>query len=790
MFLINCRGKKMGHILFKTVFLTFYIFFTVTTCVYAKTVTLGWDPSPSSGVVGYKIYYKAGSSELPFDGSGADEGTSPIDVGANLISTVSGLPDNLTHYFTVTAYDTTGNESVYSNSVVSPPVIVATNHAPVLDAIGNKSVNEGALLSFSLHASDPDGDSLAYSATSLPIGASFNPSTQTFAWTPGTSQTGTYSASFRVSDGALSDTETITITVSNANKAPVLATIGNKSVDQGTLLSFSLNASDPDGDSLTYSATSLPIGAAFNPSTQTFAWTPGANQAGNYSATFRVSDGDLSDTETITINVSNVNQAPVLATIGNKNVDEGKLLSFTLNGIDPDGDSLTFSAAGLPNGATFSGSTRTFNWTPGTSQAGNYSVTFRVSDGDLSDLETITISVGNVNQPPVLDVIGNKSVNQGTALEFSLISSDPDGDSLTYSATGLPDGASFSVSSGTFSWTPGIDQGGNYSVTFRVTDGNLSDSETVSINVGGSIPEGLSLVPNEQGLPGVERVDGGDDSNNYVSGLPKNDLEYVFRIILRDSSGGNLPRVILNLNGYAYEMVREAGDVKTGATYSYTTRLGPAAFHRFYFETRDVYGKTLSEFPLGSDLEGPHVELMNGKNLISVAGNINSSLLNSTEALGTSQSFRWLPSDKKNGSYSRVDNSGPVVLGEGYIIKRTSETSLPDFDPFGNDPASTHEIPVQRGWNLIANPYGGNIPLSDVLVQLGTSKTLTWEEAVRSKIMIDGVYYYSGKDWGNSDIFESNAGDQAAILVPWIGYWVYVNSLTEPAKLIVPKPPQ
>jgi len=68
----------------------------------------------------------------------------------------------------------------------------------------DKSVNEGELLQFTISASDPDGDSLIYSASNLPQGASFDPDTQTFSWTPDYGQSGVYpNIRFEVSDGEL-----------------------------------------------------------------------------------------------------------------------------------------------------------------------------------------------------------------------------------------------------------------------------------------------------------------------------------------------------------------------------------------------------------------------------------------------------------------------------------------------------------------------------------------------------------------------------------------------------------
>jgi hypothetical protein len=92
---------------------------------------------------------------------------------------------------------------------------------------------------------------------------------------------------------------------SPTNLPPVLAYIGNKSANKEELLQFTISATDPDGDNLTYSAFNLPSGANFNPSTRTFSWTPASGQAGNYTnVRFRVSDGSLTDSETLTITVN------------------------------------------------------------------------------------------------------------------------------------------------------------------------------------------------------------------------------------------------------------------------------------------------------------------------------------------------------------------------------------------------------------------------------------------------------------------------------------------------------
>jgi len=313
---------------------------------------------------------------------------------------------------------------------------VVINRPPVLQTIGNKNINENTTLTFQVNATDPDADPLNYSCTNLPVNATFTPATRIFSWKPGFEQAGNYTVSCMVTDGLANDSETFTITVINVNRRPVLNPIGNRTVNENQSLTFVISGSDPDNDVLAFSATNLPSGATFDPSTRAFNWTPTFDQAGTYFVTFTATDGSLNTSETIKITVSNVNRAPVLNPIGNKTVNETQLLQFTISGSDPDGDNLTFSTINLPPNASFNPATKQFSWTPNMTQSGNYNVTFYVSDGSLNDSEKITITVINTNRPPVIDSYLPSSLmlklREGYSMQFNQTSHDPDGDLLTY----------------------------------------------------------------------------------------------------------------------------------------------------------------------------------------------------------------------------------------------------------------------------------------------------------------------------------------------------------------------
>src|SRR5262249_42400870 len=188
--------------------------------------------------------------------------------------------------------------------------VTSLNHTPVIQPIAPKTVYEGVALSFAVQASDPDGQALTYSATGLPLGASFNAGTHVFSWTPSYLQAASYDVTFRATDTmAAFDEETVHITVRDrtpgSNTPPVLDFVSDKSRAPGATLSFALSATDDQNDALTFSSGPLPSGAGFDPNTARFEWTPFNADEGSYVATFRVEDSSgAADSQSVRITVS------------------------------------------------------------------------------------------------------------------------------------------------------------------------------------------------------------------------------------------------------------------------------------------------------------------------------------------------------------------------------------------------------------------------------------------------------------------------------------------------------
>ncbi len=171
--------------------------------------------------------------------------------------------------------------------------------------------------------------------------------------------------------------------------------------------------------------------------------------------------------------------APVLNPIGDKWVDETNTLSFTVTATDYSipSQNLEFSLVGAPNGAEIDPNTGDFWWTPSEAQ-GSSSFTFKfvVSDGELTDEETITVHVNDVNARPDLASVSPKIIAVGTELLVDLEANDPDipVNTLTFSIIDSPSGATIDPHSGVLRWTPSASQGtGLYSFTVRVTDNGV-----------------------------------------------------------------------------------------------------------------------------------------------------------------------------------------------------------------------------------------------------------------------------------------------------------------------------
>jgi hypothetical protein len=270
---------------------------------------------------------------------------------------------------------------VLARQAAQPP----PNQPPVISGTPATTVAVGQAYVFQPSAQDPNGDSLTFVITNLPRWATFSSTTGRLSGTPAAGDVGSFSnIVISVSDGqASASLPAFSISVTQpANRAPTISGTPATSVQAGTAYSFQPTASDPDGDTLTFSIQNRPSWATFSTSTGRLSGTPSA--AGTFSnIVISVSDGrgGTASLAAFTITVTQAaNRAPTISGNPATSVQAGTAYSFQPTASDPDGDTLTFSIQNRPSWATFSTSTGRLSGTP--SAAGTFSnIVISVSDG-------------------------------------------------------------------------------------------------------------------------------------------------------------------------------------------------------------------------------------------------------------------------------------------------------------------------------------------------------------------------------------------------------------------------
>ena len=216
--------------------------------------------------------------------------------------------------------------------------------------------------------------------------------------------------------------------------------------------------SDADNDPLILSVSNLPDGLTYDPQTRTLSGT--LTSLGSYTLVITASDGDLSSQRELNLEVID-NFAPVATdTLIEPNPARAEQsYSYTLADnlfTDADGDTLTFSMSGLPDGLSFNPDNQTISGTP--SSAGEYEITLTASDGISQSDRTFTLTINEANNAPVTNSEWTPAAGRaGTAYSAVLpadLFSDPDNDALSISIANLPTGLSFDSTTGVISGTP------------------------------------------------------------------------------------------------------------------------------------------------------------------------------------------------------------------------------------------------------------------------------------------------------------------------------------------------
>ncbi|WP_129125867.1 Ig-like domain-containing protein [Geomonas oryzae] len=283
----------------------------IPAAAFPSTVNLQWDPSTDPDLAGYRVYYQANSAALPFAGRGAVEGAAPVDVSSSTTASISGLDPGSSYYFAVTAYNSSGAESAYSNVVQVKEMV-----PPVVDiAVSSATTTLSGTVSVGVDAHDNVGVTkveLYVDNTLLGTGST---APCAFNWQTASMPPGQYTLSAKAYDAAgnvgttekvvyvAGDTSVPTVTISapaNSKQVSGTVTVTAGATDNIGVTSFALY----DNSSLIYAA---------NQGAISYNWNTVAAGNGSHTLVAIASDAaGNAGSSSVTVNVANDVVAPTV----------------------------------------------------------------------------------------------------------------------------------------------------------------------------------------------------------------------------------------------------------------------------------------------------------------------------------------------------------------------------------------------------------------------------------------------------------------------------------------------
>ncbi len=433
------------------------------------------NPGNQSGSEGQSVSLQVRAT----DSSGGNPTFSAVNLPTGLSISSSGLISgtiaggvSANGPFTTTV---TATDGAYSGST---SFLWQVANAISMTTPTDQSSTEGEAISLPIQAGDStSGVVLNYSASGLPTGLTVNSTTGLISGTiaAGAAANGPYTPTVTVTDGSSTASTTFTWAVANAIS---LTTPADQTTTEGQSVSLQIQASDSSGGTPTYAATGLPPGLTLNSATGLISGTVtlGPVNAGTYLVVLNVGDGTYSASTAFNWTVS----SPITVTNpGTQSGTEGNAVSLQVQGNDPSGVSLVFSATGLPTGLTISSSGLISGTiAAGAAAKGPSTVTVTADDGTTTSSTTF---LWQVSSPITITNTGTQYVGEGSAASLQMQAADSSGGTPTWSAASLPPGLTINSATGLISGTlaSGAAANGPYVTTVTASDGTYSNSVQV-----------------------------------------------------------------------------------------------------------------------------------------------------------------------------------------------------------------------------------------------------------------------------------------------------------------------
>ncbi|MDY7228677.1 Ig-like domain-containing protein [Hyalangium rubrum] len=507
-----------------------------------------------------------------------------VTLTGGVVRFTPALNFNGTTTFTYTISDGNGGTDTATVTVTVTPV----NDAP--DAVNDifTVAENSPATPFNVLANDttaPDtGETLTITEVTQPANGTVTFTATNVSFTPEASFSGTTTFTYTVSDGnGGTDTATVTVTVTPVNDPPTANDDSYTVAEDSGTTTFDVlvnDSTEPDvGETLTITAVTQPANGSVVFNAANVRFTPAANFHGTTSFTYTVSDGTSTDTATVTVSVTPVNDPPDAVndafTVGEDSA--ATMLDVLANDTSaPDtGETLTVTQVTQPADGTVTFTADGVTFTPNANFNGTTSFTYRIVDGNGgTDTATVTVTVTPVNDPP--DAVNDtRTVAEDSApTVVNVLANDtsaPDvGETLTVTAVTQPANGTVTLTGGVVSFQPAPNFNGTTSFTYTISDGNGgTDTATVTVTV----------------TPVNDPPDAVDDSYSVLEDSPAT----TFNVLANDSIA---PDTGETLTITSVTQPANGSASFTGTTVSFTPAPGFTGITTFTYTVSDGHGGT------------------------------------------------------------------------------------------------------------------------------------------------------------------------------------------------------
>ncbi len=511
---------------------------SVTDGTHTDTDTFSWvvnsagpvivaNPGSLTNAVGDMVAWQidatdTGNAPLFYTESGLPAGLYINPSTGFVFGTISGSATvGSPHSVTITATDPASNTAsqTFSWTINAAGTVTVTNP-------GDQTSTEGSSVSLSVTSNDTGSGTMHYVAFGLPAGLAISTSTGAISGTAAISDAanGPYTVTIVANDGTYSAAQTFNWTV---NSPIALTAPADQTNNEADTVSLGLTVSYSGSGTLSYAALGLPPGLKINAGTGVISGTvaKGAAANGPYSVTVIAEDGTYASSQTFNWNVN----SPITITVPDTQTNnDGDTASLTLSATDSiSGSTLVYSVQGLPPGLSINTSTGALTGTlpVGDSTIGSYFPTIIVSDGTYYSSANFE---WDINATIAIADPGAQANVVGDAISLHVTASG--GGTLTYAATGLPNGLSISTGTGLISGTVGSGATaiGSFTTTVTVGDGTNTATDTFAWTITGSGIVTLTTPSNQTTTEGttistlsLSATDSGSGTLKYFAeGLP------------------------------------------------------------------------------------------------------------------------------------------------------------------------------------------------------------------------------------------------------------------------------